>query len=138
MRIQNAFTGVLTKDTVGTKDEHKYFKVIDGTDRLDPKKKYYDSKNDYIVDTLFKRFKGKIEHLEGSLRTHISGLETNWDALKLLSNKQALAKIEEIICDEPTMTFCCISDEMPSGWTTIPIKKRTRKDSTSEDTVAAD
>ena len=134
-RIQNAFTGVLTQDIVGSKDELKYFKVIDGTDRIDPKKKYYDTKTDYLVDTLFKRLKGKIEHLEGSLRSHIGIIESHWDSLKVLSNKQALAKIEELICDEPTMTFSCVTADVPTGWTFIPIKKTYYNKEDSGETV---
>lgn len=124
-RIQNAFTRVLTNDIVGSKDELKYFRVIDGTERVDdPKKKFYDNKADYMVDTLFKRFKGKIEHLEGSLRSHLGIIESEWDTLKKLSDKAAFKKLEEMICDEPTVTFSYVCDNTPNGWTTIPIKQR--------------
>ena len=123
-RIVNSLTGVTTKDIVGTRDELKYYRVMDTKDRINPQKKFYDNRADYVVHSLFNRFKGKIEHMEGSLRSHISNLNSEWDNLSYLSNKKALEKIEEIICDEPTVTFSYIAGEVQTGWKVVSYSKR--------------
>jgi len=123
-RIINSLTGVVTQDIVGTKDELKYFRVMGSEDRINPQKRYYDNKNDYLVHTLLKRFKGKIEHLEGSLRTHIPSIEAEWENFKKMSDKQSLCKIEEIICDEPKVTFSYIAGEVQGGWKIVGTKGR--------------
>ena len=136
MRIKNALTGEVTTDIVGSKAELKYYRVIDASNREEnPQKLFYVVKTDYFLDVLLKRFKNSIlENYTSSIRMNINSIENNWDEIKRLSDKRALAFVINIISTEPIVSFSTISDNqiysdikpLEKGFVTVGKGKRKR------------
>jgi len=136
MRIKNALTGEVTTDIVGSKAELKYYRVIDASNREEnPQKLFYVVKTDYFLDVLLKRFKNSIlENYTSSIRMNINSIENNWDEIKRLSDKRALAFVINIISTEPIVSFSTISDNqifsdikpLEKGFVTVGKRKRKR------------
>ena len=136
MRIKNALTGEVTTDIVGSKAELKYYRVIDASNREEnPQKLFYVVKTDYFLDVLLKRFKNSIlENYTSSVRMNINSIENNWDEIKRLSDKRALAFVINIISTEPIVSFSTISDNqifsdikpLEKGFVTVGKGKRKR------------
>jgi|TARA_X000001036_G_C20668654_1_gene801644 hypothetical protein len=136
MRIKNALTGEVTTDIVGSKAELKYYRVIDASNREEnPQKLFYVVKTDYFLDVLLKRFKNSIlENYTSSIRMNINSIENNWDEIKRLSDKRALAFVINIISTEPIVSFSTISDNQiysdikpaEKGFVTVGKRKRKR------------
>ena len=123
-KIINAFTGQVTEDIVGTIAEKKYFRVMGGedSDRVSPKKKFYTNRVEYILDTLFAKFKGNIEHHENSIRANIGIIENNWDKIHRLNKGQSLAFILDAISTTPVVSFGLIDEPQfinSDGWTRV-------------------
>ena len=136
MRIKNALTGEVTTDIVGSKAELKYYRVIDASNREEnPQKLFYVVKTDYFLDVLLKRFKNSIlENYTSSIRMNINSIENNWDEIKRLSDKRALAFVINVISTEPIVSFSTISDNqifsdikpLEKGFVTVGKGKRKR------------
>ena len=122
-KIINALTGIRTNHNVGSPDEYNYFRVMDvhNRDEQNSKKLFYSNKGEFLYHALSKRFKGKIEYLESSIKFNMKRIDEEWENLKTLSNKQALNKIVQLVSNEPTVTFTVMLDpeRTDSDWSTV-------------------
>ncbi|MBD36100.1 MAG: hypothetical protein CL512_04970 [Actinobacteria bacterium] len=110
--IKNSFTGQTTTDVVGSKDELKYYRVLDAINREEnPQKKFYDSRTEYVLDSLFKLHPGKIESYESSIRMNINAFDNAaMDNIHKNYKKNDISPVLDCISSTPVVSFTEIID----------------------------
>ena len=105
--IKNSYTGAITADILGTKDELKYYRVSDAIKKEDsPQKKFYDNKTEFVLDKLFTMYPGKLEQYEASIRMNIKCFnDTALDRIQKNYRKKDIRPVLDCISNTPIVSF---------------------------------
>mgnify|MGYP001364315871 CR=1 FL=1 len=118
--IKNSFTGQVTADIVGSKNELKYYRVHDGINREDdPKKKFYENRTEFVLDKLFKLHPGKIEPYESAIRMNSRSFDNSaMNRITANYKKNDISPILNCISSSPVVSFTevTISTDIEDGF----------------------
>ena len=121
--IKNSFTGQVTTDIVGSKNELKYYRVHECTTREDdPKKRFYENRTEFVLDKLFKLHPGKIESYESAIRMNARSFDNAaMDRITANYKKNDISPILDCISSSPVVSFTevIIVPDIDDGFTKV-------------------